>query len=377
MTTLDVGVIGTRGWNDPYSGIERISAELYSRLAARGHRVTVYSRRVVAPTTHDGVVAKTAPILRHPSLETVSHVLSSTAQALIARRHDVIHFHALAPGLVARVCVAARTPTVLTVHGLDWKRARWAGVGSRVLQLAERAAARHVNEMIVVSRELEEYYWHRYRRRVAHIPNAVDVVAQNQRGDATILDSGALRPQRYLLFVGRLVPEKRVEDLLAAFGAIDYDGQLAIAGAGTPRYVRALRELAGRDRRVLMLGWQDPPRVRELLRHALAFVSASELEGLPLALLECVAQGVPAITSDIRPHREVLEPLGAGELFFAATDVGRLARRLREVTAEPAPHRERALRARSKLEQHFSIDSVVERTEEVLVKAAVHGRGAR
>src|SRR5258707_1223451 len=164
---LRTAAIGTRGSPSSYSSIERVAESLYAILAARGHAVTVYCRAetlATAAATYRGIRLVRAPALSGRALGTVSHVTTSMLHAAWRDRYDVIHLHALAPGLVAWISRARGIPTVATVHGLDWQRAKWQGMGARVLRTGERWLVRHAHAVIAVSRDLAQYYDAEYGR---------------------------------------------------------------------------------------------------------------------------------------------------------------------------------------------------------------------
>ncbi|MFN8642944.1 MAG: glycosyltransferase [Candidatus Binatia bacterium] len=162
---LRIAVIGPRGIPSSYSGIERVTESLYGALAARGHAVTVYCRPEYverSPQTYKGMRLIGTPAVNGRSLGTVSHVFTSSLHALRRERYDVVHLHALAPGLVAPLYRWWRVPTVATMRGIDWQRAS-GRASARVLRRAERWLVASVDELITVSRDLE-YYRQAYGR---------------------------------------------------------------------------------------------------------------------------------------------------------------------------------------------------------------------
>ncbi|MEM7354310.1 MAG: glycosyltransferase family 4 protein, partial [Acidobacteriota bacterium] len=215
---LRIAAIGLRGVPSNYSGLETSAQSLYRDLARRGHEITVYSRKryVERPEEHyHGIHRLNLPPIYLKSVETLSHIGLSLAHALTRGDYDVLHLHALAPGLGAWIRRFSQIPIVSTVQGLDWQRAKWRGAGAKALRSAERLLARHADEMIVVSQELQEYFQRQYQRPTTHIPNGVERLFVSQ--DHDLLASFGLEAERYVVFIGRLVPEKRVEDLIAAF----------------------------------------------------------------------------------------------------------------------------------------------------------------
>lgn len=379
---LRIACIGTRGIPSNYSGIERACECLYTHLAARGHDITVYYRdgHLSEDAQRNGSIRlRHAPVLRTRALDTISHVAFSLADALTRGRYDLIHLHALAPGVFSRVCRAAGVPTVSTVHGLDWQRAKWNGLGGRVLRFGESSMVRNVDEIIVVSRDLQRYYADRYCRRTTHIPNGITPANQEHSENAVLTDFG-LERSHYVLYLGRLVPEKRIEDLLAAYARIMGGDKLVITGAAgyTDPYVDGLRRMADRDSRVIFTGAQKEPAVSSLLRNASAYVLPSAMEGLPMALLECIEQGTPAVVSDIPPHRELLGGVRDFDLFFPPGDVTALRSCLEKPLRAPERYREIAAAVRRQVRQSHSWPLIAERTEAVFYNAVDRRRaGAR
>lgn len=367
---LHIGVIGARGFAANYSGIERVCQNLYPALGRRGHRVTIYSRELEPPSPAPGVsVRNTSKIACHWA-ETVSHSFSSAWDANL-RPYDVIHLHALAPALSCWAFRLHNIPTVLTVHGLDWNRARWRGTGRNVLRLAERMAVRLADEIIVVSRELQDYYKTTWRRRTNLIYNSVDFESSLEEGQQGRVRQLGLEPRRYLLYAGRLAPEKRIGDVIQAVCRASRPCCFAIAGEGDRDYTARLRLAAGRDTRIRFLGHQDRSTVRSLMRHCVAFISASELEGFSMALLECVAEGAPAIVTDIAPHRELLSSWPDYDLFFPRGDIAMLSLRIQQILEVPERFRDQAKRIRTVVAREFPIDRMIDQTESVLISAAL------
>jgi glycosyltransferase involved in cell wall biosynthesis len=368
---LHIAVIGTRGLPGTYSGIERVAEHLYPRLVERGHRVTLYCRAKrggPAAAYYRGIRRVELPAIHWRSAETISHAMLSMAHALLSERVDLIQLEALAPALLSRAGSMHAVPIVVRVHGLDWQRAKWGRMAARVLRAGEVAAVRHAEEIIVVSRDLQQYFAQTHGRAVLHIPNGAPVDDAEASAETAELEPFGLTAGRYFLCLGRLVPEKRIEDAIAAFARIGAPYRLAIVGAGsyTDGYVARLHDLAARDPRIVFTGFQSGATLRALQAHAAALISASELEGLPMSVLECLDRGVPAILSDIAPHRELVERVPEYDLFHPVADVEALAARLRAVAAQPAEHRLIAESARAAVRNAFSWSAIADRTEEAL-----------
>ena len=130
-----------------------------------------------------------------------------------------------------------------------------------------------------------------------------------------------LTPGKYLLFLGRLVPEKRPDFIIQAFQILKNTGwKLAIAGgdSDTTAYIAKLHELAQGNPDIVFTGELKGSPLAEIVKGAGLFVSASNLEGLPLAMLEAMREGIPVVASDIAPHRQLLGK-DRGLLFDSAS----------------------------------------------------------
>jgi glycosyltransferase involved in cell wall biosynthesis len=365
---LRIAMIGSRGVPATFGGIERHVEELGARLSARGHQVTVFCRPNYArpgQRSHRGMRLRSMPTVGTKHLDAIVHSGLSTLGAMAAA-FDVLHYHAIGPGMLAPLPrYLSRAGVVLTVHGRDDERAKWGRGARAVLGTAGWLSARVPDATIVVGRHLERYYRDAHGRRAVYVPNGVE--AGRPRPANGSLTRLGLRPGRYLLFVGRLVPEKAPDQLLEAFAALGGDHRLVLAGDSsfTDRYAARLRELAGRDPRVVLPGFVYGAELQELYSNAAAFVLPSLLEGLPLTLLEAASFGLPVVASSIPPHQEVLGSAGPGRRLHRPGDTRELGAALAEVLADPAAERAGAAALRDQVLRTYCWDDAATRTEAV------------
>jgi glycosyltransferase involved in cell wall biosynthesis len=332
---LKIAVIGLRGYPSDYSGLERVAEELYPALAANGHEITIFSRDKSPDRedhSHQRISIIATPFIPIPSLETLTHAFFSFVY-LVSRtkRPDVIYFQALAPGSLSALCRIFKTPCVVSIQGLDWQRAKWKGIGSLVLRISERLVVRFATEIIVVSHELQQYYDKKYHRSTHLISNAIDFPKQNEAGEDQTFGLPEGCSKGYILCCSRLVPEKRIGDVIRAFRNMGTEYALVILGKGPGAYTKRLRDLAAGDPRIFLAGHKRREQTREWIRHAHVMVSASELEGMPLSLIEAIAMGIPVIASSIAPHRELFKSID--NIFFDPGDVVGLQRKIELVLA--------------------------------------------
>ncbi|MBA2565172.1 MAG: glycosyltransferase family 4 protein [Gemmatimonadetes bacterium] len=359
---MSVAFIGGRGVGGKYGGIETFYENVAPRLAARGHRVTVYCRSHFTPASHalPGVRLLRLPGLLNKHLDTPVHTTLSTAHAALSR-YDVIHYHALGSSLVAWTPRLTGTRTVTTVHGLDWQRAKWGRVARGVLKAGEWASVHAPNRTVAVSRHLAAHLSGKYGRRVDAVPNGVDLV-EIPPPDA--LARFGLEPGGYFLFAGRLSAEKGCDTLIRAHRELAGERPLVIAGGGIEKeYEAALRREA--SERVLFTGYVDSGTLAALYAHAFLFVLPSYMEGLSIALLEAMSYGCPVAASDIPENREVV---GEAGFTFPAGDWQRLRDLLAELTADPERVRAAGEAGRRHVLATFSWERVVDGLERVYLE---------
>jgi glycosyltransferase involved in cell wall biosynthesis len=369
---MRIAMIGSRGVPATFGGIEHHVEEVGARLADRGHDVVVYARTNYAADTgssYRGMEVRRLATVDSKHLDAIVHSLRSTYDA-IRGRFDVIAYHAIGPGVAAVIPHAlSRSGVTLTVHGRDGERAKWGRGAHRVLTGAEWLSARVPDATIVVSQDLQRHYAQAYGRHTFHIPNGVD--EPEPLPPEEIRTRWGLEPGSYVLFVGRLVPEKAPDQLVRVFRRVAGDLRLVIAGGSsfTDEFVDSLENEARSDPRVVMTGYVYGNTLRELYSNAAAFVLPSTLEGLPLTLLEAASYGIPLVASDIPPNVEIVREEAPGRrLFEAGSDDGLLG--ALELATSSAKERTAASSFAAEILKRYRWDAAVDETEAVYERVA-------
>lgn len=197
---------------------------------------------------------------------------------------------------------------VVTIHGIDWQREKWqSGLGSKFIHQGEKNAAKYADEVIVLSKGVQDYFNETYGRETHFIPNGVN--RPQIREAKLITDHFGLEKDSYILFLGRLVPEKGIRYLVEAFKNVKTDKKLVIAGGSsdTDSFMEELKELAKGDDRILFTGFVQGAMLDELYSNAYIYTLPSDLEGMPLSLLEAMSYGNCCLVSDIPECAEVVE----------------------------------------------------------------------
>jgi glycosyltransferase involved in cell wall biosynthesis len=320
---LRVAFIGGRGLVSKYSGIEAYYEEVGKRLVELGYEVTVYCRTYFTPDRkiYKGMRLVRLPTFRSKHLETLVHTFLSSIHAAFSGS-DIVHYHAQGPALFSSLPRLFGKKTAVTVQGLDWRRKKWGRIASRVLRVGELASARIPDATMVVSRVLQEYYRRNYGIETAYVPNGATL---RERTGSAHLKQWGLEPDNYILFAGRLSPEKNCHLLINAYKKLNTSTKLVLAGGSshTDAYAKSLLDCA--NDRIVFTDWVAGDALSELLTNAALFVLPSDLEGLSLALLDAMGAGTCVLASDIPENREVVD--GAG-FTFRAGDVDDFARML-------------------------------------------------
>lgn len=359
---LRIAMIGQKGIPATYGGIERHVEAICSRLAERGHHVSVFSRMHYTEFggLYKGIHNHRYFSLHTKHLDTISACTLATLKTLITK-YDIVHFHALGPSIFSWMPKLRGSKTVVTVHGLDWQRGKWGRLAQWFLRKCEEPAVKFPSHTIVVSKTLQKYFLERYRAETTFIPNGTD---PGPARPPNRIKRFGLDKMRYILFVGRLVPEKGCHYLIEAFRRLDTDVQLVMAGGSSfsDGYVESLERLGAGDPRIHMLGYVYGDLLEELWTNADFVVQPSILEGQSISLIEALSYGKCVLVSDIPENMEVVEDCAVS---FQTRDVEDLHQKMKRLIENPDRVRDVAERCAKLATNQFSWPRIVEATERV------------
>lgn len=300
-------------------GIEIVVEELATRMAAAGHDVTCLNRSgdhvsgreygTADLKEYKGVHIKTVPTLDKKGLAAMT---ASVTGAIVAAfgKYDVVHFHAEGPCAMLWLPKLFGKRCIATIHGLDHQRAKWGKFARTYIMLGEKCAAKFADEIIVLSKGVQNYFKETYDRETVFIPNGV--TKPEQRKACEITDKFGLHKDDYILFLGRLVPEKGIHYLIEAYQKLRTDKKLVIAGglSDSAGYGEKLKKLAANHSNILFTGFVQGRMLEELYSNAYVYVLPSDLEGMPLSLLEAMSYGNCCLTSYIDGCIDVMGDCG-------------------------------------------------------------------
>lgn len=336
---LKVAMFGQKKLNRE-GGIEIVVKELCTRMAEIGYDVTCYNRsshhvsgvQYDEKTEYRGICQKYVPTIEGKGLAAVS---SSFFAALFSAlgKYDVVHIHAEGPAFFSWIPKKLGKRVVVTIHGIDWQREKWkSGFGSKFIRQGEKNAVKYADEIIVLSKGVQDYFEENYGRKTCFISNGVN--RPQMRNAELINEKFGLSKNSYILFLGRLVPEKGIRYLVEAFKQVKTEKKLVIAGGSsdTDSFMDELKELAKDDNRIIFTGFVQGQLLDELYSNAYIYTLPSDLEGMPLSLLEAMSYGNCCLVSDIPECAEVVEDKA---LVFRKSDVNDLREKLQTACDQP------------------------------------------
>jgi glycosyltransferase involved in cell wall biosynthesis len=363
---LSVAIIGTRGVPARYGGFETFAAELSTRLAERGHDLTVYGRGPAAHAMWGKVRTISLPAWKHKYLETVSNALLSTLDAL-ARDFDVVLVCNAANAFVLPICRAARLPVAINVDGIERRRRKWNALGRLVYAVGEAMSVTFASAVVADARVIADYYSQRFAVQPTVIPYGSQFPAEP---DSDVLARLGLAPRRYLLYVSRFEPENNPLEVVTAYRRVRTDLPLVMVGEGL--YARDLVEETRRqaDSRILFPGALYGADYRTLQRNALLYIQSTEVGGTHPALIEAMASGGAVVALNTPENREVGED---GVEYFRLRPDETLSSLLQSWLDDPGRREWFRPIARQRAARLYDWDRVTDRYEELFRELA--GRG--
>ncbi len=316
---MKIAMIGHKRIPSREGGIEIVVEELASKMVSEGHDVYVYNRAghhvsgaendIHVGKMYKGIHLITVPTSQKKSLNATIYSVLATLHALF-QHYDVIHYHASGPCAMLWLPHLLGIRTVATIHGIDSQRAKWGGFATKYLEFGEKCAAKYADELIVLSEGNKQFFKEKYGREATLIPNGIDkpdIVEANE-----ITERFGLKKDEYILFLARIVPEKGLHYLIKAYKQIHTDKKLVIVG-GTSHsndYVAKIKRAAREDDRIMLLGFQQGKILDELYSNAYLYVLPSDVEGMPISLLEAMSYGNCCLVSDINETAGVVADKG-------------------------------------------------------------------
>ena len=366
--SLRIAMVGHKRVPSREGGVEVVVGALSTRMVALGNTVTCYNRsgEHIAGAqysgeklhNYEGVTLKYVPTIQKKGLAALTASFFGCLRAAFGR-YDIVHVHAEGPAAFCWIPRLTGKRVIVTIHGLDWQRAKWKnGFGSKFIHFGERMAVRWASEIIVLSRSMQLYFYDAYKRRTVLIPNGVP---RFEAQEPEIIRQYGLARGNYILYLGRIVPEKGEHYLLEAFCQIHTDKKLIFAGgeSDSADYAAQLKAKAADNDRVQFLGFVEGQQLAELYSNAYVYVLPSDVEGMPLTLMEAMSYGNCCLTSDIPECMSVMREFG---MSFRKGDVADLRDKLQYLCDHAEVVKEYRMKAADFICQYHNWDTITQQT---------------
>jgi glycosyltransferase involved in cell wall biosynthesis len=341
------------------AGSETVAEELYPRFVERGHQVVVYCRKYRGIKTerrkiYRGLQLIHLPTVRWQGFDTLLHSLLCVMHIIVYNTGDVLHIHNAGNSIWLPLLRLFRKRCFLVADGFDWKRDRWPFYAKLYLRMTAALAMRFPKNLIVDNVFVQRHYEEQFGVSPAYIPYGVQI--KDVTGTGTLARLG-LKKERYILFVGRFIPEKGVHYLINAFEQVDTDMKLVLVGGSLfgEEWVKKLKST--KDPRILFPGYLYGKAVDELLQHCYLYVQPSDVEGLSPVILRAMGAGRCVVSSDIPENRFLVE--GHGHLFEKGSSDS-LKTALNRLLHDPEEVAQKGREAQEFAKAKFSWDTVAE-----------------
>ena len=357
---MRVVMAGSRGIPAKYGGSETAIEEIGERLVQRDHEVVAYCRRHNSDTPgryHKGIERVVLPSLNTKNLDTPTHTLLSTLHLLARRRPDLVHYHGMGNSLFLPLLKPFGVKSVVTIDGPDWERPKWGPLARAVLKVSAKLCVSLADALIIDNFSAQDYFEKHFGTRGDYIPYGAHLERAEDTG--TLREMG-LEPRKYVIFVGRLIPDKGCHTLVDAWRQVKTDMKLVLVG-DNPYFKDYIRQLKGKaDERVLFPGYVFGEQYRQLVSNAYVYAHPLYVDGTSPSLLQAMGFGNCIVLSDIREAMDVAGDVGYS---FRLGDAADLARVLQMLIDQPSLVTEARERTRRKVAELYNWDRVTDQHE--------------
>jgi glycosyltransferase involved in cell wall biosynthesis len=331
---MKIAFLGSRGIPARYSGFETFYEQLAVRMAERGHQVTVYNRSHFIKDVkghYKGVDLVSLPSIPSKHLDTITHTALSSVHALF-QGYDIAYYCIVGNSPLVWLPRMVGTKTLLNVDGEDWAREKWSGFARWYQRWCEKVATRTASLIVADARVIQQRYHDIYHAESVFIPYGANISRQEA---STALSQWGLTSRKYILYVGRFVPENAIDLLIRAYRGVRTDMKLVLIGDAphSEGYKEKLNKEAAGDKRIVFTGYAFEQVYAQLSSHAYLYVQPSAINGTRPALLDQLGFGNCVLVRDAPVNIEVIGECGAR--FANDQPEIRLRERLQELIDDP------------------------------------------
>ena len=297
---MKICVIGTRGFPEIEGGVEKHCESLYP-LLRQDIETIVFRRKPYVESgrnSYSNITFIDLPSTKIKGVETVCHSFIATIKALFIKP-DLVHYHNIGPALFAPLLRLRKIPVVLTYHSPNYEHEKWGTFSRKLLKFSEAVALKYSDRIIFVNYFQMQKYSSEIRKKSVYLPNGINKPIISERLD--YLNELGIEPEKYILSVGRITPEKGFDTLIEGYKCAKHDGYKLVIAGGVEfenGYKEKLLKLCENES-VIFTGYVYGEKLAQLYTNAALYVLASNNEGFPLVLLEAMSYKLDILASDI------------------------------------------------------------------------------
>lgn len=369
---MKIAMIGHKRVPSREGGVEVVVSELSTRLIKDGIDVDIYNRKgnniadknikTKKIKEYNGAKIKTIFTINKKGLDALIYSFFASIIASF-KKYDCLHYHAEGSCAMLWIPKLFHKRIVVTIHGLDWQRSKWGGFATKYIKFGEKCVAKYADEIIVLSENVQKYFKETYKRDTKFIPNGVN--KPEKRTANEINEKFGLNKDDYILYLGRIVPEKGIDYLIDAYNQLDTDKKLVIAGGSshTNDYLESVKEKIKDNPNIIMTGFVQGTLMEELFSNCYLYCLPSDIEGMPISLLEAMSYGCNCLVSNIDENVQVI---GEYAYSFEKSNVKDLQVQLEKMLDDK--NRKDSIEISNYILKRYSWDDVVHKTEKLYKK---------
>jgi glycosyltransferase involved in cell wall biosynthesis len=332
---MKILITGTRGIPNILGGVETHCEHLFPLIAENSnYNITLVRRSSYIQDSnkiqqYKGITLVDIFSPRQKSVEAIVHTFLAIIYARLKGAH-IIHIHAIGPAILTPFARLLRLKVVFTHHGADYNRQKWGKIAKWILKTGEKWGVKYANHCIVISQTIYNDIQKFNPKRVSLIPNGVTIPEKTLQ--THYIESLGLQPQKYMIVVGRFVPEKGFHDMLQAYISLQTDYKLVFVGDADheSEYSKHIK-IDAKKHGVVLTGFIKGEKLHQIFSHAGIFVMPSYHEGLPIALLEAMSYNLPVVVSNISANTEIELPKSS---FFEVGNIHDLSEKISQTLSD-------------------------------------------
>lgn len=356
---MKIAVLGIRGIPASYSGFETCAQETTKYWHVKGEDVLVYCRKHWYEERLDevnGVRLKYISSIKTTSLDTLTHTLFCIFNLIFFERETkVVHLYNTGNAIYIPLLKLAGRKVILSMDGIEWKRDKWGKLAKFMYKLGERFAFRYADEIIADNLEVKNFYKETGRRELALIKYGAKLIDYDANLAKQYLDKHNLKKGEYFIFIGRLVPEKGVDELIKAYKQLHTSFPLVIIGDDANDTVYKQELFSNACSNIRFLGFVFNEEYEQLLSNAQLYVSASKLEGTSPSLLAAMGAGVCAFVNGIPENLETMQGNG---FHFAENDYTDFVAQWQSLIDTPSRISEMSIQGKNYVKKEYAWESI-------------------